>query len=316
MTAIGETLRRERLKRNLDLEQISRELKISPRLLDAIEQEKFDRLPGEVFAKSFVRQYARYLGLDEEELAGELQRQFAPPPPVAQPEKTAEAVPEMRMAPMGKWESIGDTGRPSSRSPLMALALVVLVMLGCAGVYALWQRARLSSFSAAEQGAARTGQAAVTRPQPAPTEAQPAQAQQAQNAAAQPATGPPAAEATPSTPTPATSGPATPSETAGAASNPNAAVRVQLTAQEPVWVRAQSDGKYLFSGTLQPNETRTVEAGTEIRLRLGNAAGVTILLNGKPVGQVGPKGQVRTVQFTSGGFNIVSAPKPAPPEDF
>ena len=37
MTAIGEALRRERLRRNLDLESISRELKISPKLLDAIE---------------------------------------------------------------------------------------------------------------------------------------------------------------------------------------------------------------------------------------------------------------------------------------
>ena len=59
---IGETLRRERLKRNLDFEQISRELKISRRFLEAIENDQFDKLPGGVFAKSFVRQYARLLG--------------------------------------------------------------------------------------------------------------------------------------------------------------------------------------------------------------------------------------------------------------
>jgi len=47
-----------------------------------------------------------------------------------------------------------------------------------------------------------------------------------------------------------------------------------------------------------------------VMLRLGNAGAVTITLNGKPIGEIGPKGQVRTVQLTSGGFQIV-APKPS-----
>jgi len=43
MMTVGETLRRERLKRNLDLDQVSRELKISPRFLEAIEDENFEQ---------------------------------------------------------------------------------------------------------------------------------------------------------------------------------------------------------------------------------------------------------------------------------
>src|SRR5207247_1084751 len=74
MSSIGETLRRERIKRNLELEQVSHELRISSRFLDAIEQDQFDKLPAGVFAKSFVRQYARLLDLDEEELAAEVQK--------------------------------------------------------------------------------------------------------------------------------------------------------------------------------------------------------------------------------------------------
>ena len=73
---------------------------------------------------------------------------------------------------------------------------------------------------------------------------------------------------------------------------------------------ARTDGKYSFSGTLEANQTRTVEANSTVLLRLGNAGGVNITLNGKPIGAVGPKGQVRTVQLTSGGFEIVAAPKP------
>src|SRR5271169_5596616 len=79
MASIGETLRRERQKRNLQLDQVSRELKISTRFLEAIEKEQFDRLPGGVFAKSFVRQYARMPDIDEEEAAAEVQRTLAPP---------------------------------------------------------------------------------------------------------------------------------------------------------------------------------------------------------------------------------------------
>ena len=81
MSSIGESLRRERRRRNLELDQISHELRISSRFLEAIEEEQFDKLPAGVFAKSFVRQYARYLGLDEEELAREVQRVLEPPAP-------------------------------------------------------------------------------------------------------------------------------------------------------------------------------------------------------------------------------------------
>ena len=79
MTTVGDTLRRERIQRKLDLDQISHELKISRRMLDAIEADQYERLPGGVFAKAFVRQYAGMLGLDAEELASQVQRAMAPP---------------------------------------------------------------------------------------------------------------------------------------------------------------------------------------------------------------------------------------------
>ena len=66
MSSLGATFRREREARGVALEQIAEETKIGIRLLRAIENEQFDRLPGGIFNKSFVRQYARYLGLDEE----------------------------------------------------------------------------------------------------------------------------------------------------------------------------------------------------------------------------------------------------------
>jgi hypothetical protein len=78
-------------------------------------------------------------------------------------------------------------------------------------------------------------------------------------------------------------------------------------------VRASNNGKLLFSVTLDANQTRTLDAEGAVELRVGNAGGVQIQLNGKPIGAVGPKGQARTVQLTSGGFKIESPARPAVP---
>src|SRR5260370_23654255 len=89
MTSIGERLRRERLQNRISLEKISLETKIGVRLLEAIEAEQFEKLPGGVFRRSFVLQYARALGIDPDEISAELKQlsqfddvQATPVPPV------------------------------------------------------------------------------------------------------------------------------------------------------------------------------------------------------------------------------------------
>jgi len=296
MISVGETLRRERVRRNLDLDRISKELKISSRLLEAIEADRFDKLPGGVFTKSFVRQYARVVGLDEDEIAGELQRALDPQPgaPVAESAMPKAGIPLPRVT---AWEAVGDRGSrwPSS---LPALALVVVVMLVCSGVYAWLTRPRPHSVSTPAVAAEPVRP--LPAPQPPPVEApQPANASQV--------------------PAPA---PGAPPKDAGAekqdavvVAGSTAPIQVQMTAEEPVWVSARADGKISFQGTLEAAQSRTVEANSTVVLRLGNAGGVNISLNGKPLGPVGPKGQVRTIQLTSGGFQIVppEASKPVPP---
>src|SRR5713101_9008099 len=78
MTSIGERLRRQRLQNRISLETVSLETKIGVRLLEAIEAEQFEKLPGGVFRRSFVLQYARALGVDPDEISAELKqlRQF------------------------------------------------------------------------------------------------------------------------------------------------------------------------------------------------------------------------------------------------
>lgn len=61
----GAFLRHHRLVSGLTLEQVSVETKIRPNLLDAIENEEWDRLPAQVFVRGFVLQVARLLHMDE-----------------------------------------------------------------------------------------------------------------------------------------------------------------------------------------------------------------------------------------------------------
>ncbi len=64
MFEIGATLREARERQGLELPQIERALKIRARQLQALEEERFDWLPGDAYARSFLRTYADYLGLE------------------------------------------------------------------------------------------------------------------------------------------------------------------------------------------------------------------------------------------------------------
>ena len=66
--SFGAWLRRHRELREIELEDIAESSKISMAYLRAFEEERFDILPAEVFAKGFLAQYADYVGLDPQEV--------------------------------------------------------------------------------------------------------------------------------------------------------------------------------------------------------------------------------------------------------
>ncbi|MBI3932879.1 MAG: helix-turn-helix domain-containing protein [Acidobacteria bacterium] len=89
MASFGENLRRERELRGIGLRDIADATKISIRFLQALEQDRVDVLPGGIFRRAFVRQYARYVGLDAERIVAEFLyahgEEPAPKPPEADP---------------------------------------------------------------------------------------------------------------------------------------------------------------------------------------------------------------------------------------
>ena len=124
MASFGSNLRREREMRGVPLEEIAGATKISVRALEALESEEFAKLPGGIFTRSFIRSYARYLGLDEETVLGEYQA-VAP---------TTEDIDLSRMT-----QSKPNPAKESARTPLLGLLIAMLLL---AGGYALFRYSR------------------------------------------------------------------------------------------------------------------------------------------------------------------------------
>src|SRR3954451_3579908 len=72
LSGVGAILRKERQRRQFSLEHVSSETRIPPRYLEAIEGERMADLPGIVFTRGFVRQYAGFLQLPADELLAQL----------------------------------------------------------------------------------------------------------------------------------------------------------------------------------------------------------------------------------------------------
>jgi cytoskeletal protein RodZ len=92
----GERLKRERELREVSLEEVAKGTRIAERFLEALENEQWDKLPGGVFGRGFVRSIARYLGLSEENLLSEydLARGESASPPTQKPQERIPSPPK------------------------------------------------------------------------------------------------------------------------------------------------------------------------------------------------------------------------------
>jgi cytoskeletal protein RodZ len=262
----------------LSLEDIARQTKISERYLKAIEADNFDVLPGLIFARNFVRQYAALIDLDGTALTADL-----PSYDIA-----AAPLPE---APV-RHESRSDWD-PRWNSALASFAWVLLAGGAAVGAYLYFNRpARVPAHIA-------TTLPSPTTPHPKQelTPVTPAAAENA--AAANP--GAPQAVAAESAPATATNSPDT------------HAVRVVITARQDAWIQVSADGETLFTGTLKSADTKSFSADNYVKVLSGNAGGIDISLNGKTLDPLGPAGQVRSVRLTAEGPQF--PPKSPPVSD-
>jgi hypothetical protein len=79
----------------------------------------------------------------------------------------------------------------------------------------------------------------------------------------------------------------------------------EIRVTEPVWVYTVSDGKEVFQKLLAKDETRRIDFAEKALVRVGNAGGVEISVDGKSIGPLGPRGAIRALEITPGGHRFV-----------
>ncbi len=94
MKGIGNILKTEREAKKITLEQVEEVTKIRRKYLDAIENEKFEVLPGEVYVKGFVATYLKYLGIKDRPDVVEILKPKAPPVDISEQIAAAEQIHE------------------------------------------------------------------------------------------------------------------------------------------------------------------------------------------------------------------------------
>jgi cytoskeleton protein RodZ len=272
----GESLKREREMRGVTLEEVSAATRIATRFLRAIEDERWEQLPGGVFNRGFVRAVARYLGLDEENIVAEY----------------TLAVGDRQSVPV--W-----TGSPpavTADQPWLAwiiAALVVAALLAGTWFGARWillRRAqKRSAQSALIDGASSAAPAAM---QPASSE--PGDANGA-TSPADPRSAPSGSVAASTDASPAA---------ATAPSSDRFELKIVTGKRTKVIVVADKD--VVFDGTMKTGESHFFNATDHFQVSAKDAGVLHLELNGKVLPPIGPTGHEGKVTLTRDALKVPS----------
>ena len=321
---LGVVLRAEREKRGLDIEDAASKLKISARLLRALEDGDEQSLPPLAYTKGFIRSYAAYVGLSAEEV-GEALAALEAATETVTPQKNVYE-PELMLTPR------------RNLKPIMTL-IVAAVIVG--GIIMAWQQgvfdflgrqsrrlaqpAPMQSAESVDPGNLANRPPVTAPAASAPTAApqaadQPGNAPGVQSAAkpgvaanaqpAQPSAAPSAQNGAPGLPPvrlPAQAAPAPAASALPASSAPAASAagedqqssphKVIITATDECWVHSSADKTDTRQFSLHKGDTFALTFNKSLELKLGNAGGVRLRYNGQDLPPVGQNGQVRTLVF-------------------
>ncbi len=254
MPALGERFRAAREARGLTLSDVAEQIRIRSVYLAAIEDESWASIGAPVYIRGFLRTYARFLGLDPEEVVAEFNGEASAPAP---PIPSAPGSPP-------KTSYLADEQVPArGLSPLIWVASLVAVVLIAIVVY--------------NEATLRARQTAAALP--------------SNTAAGSPAAGATALAAGASESPGAL---ASPSPSASPLLGPNT-LEVRFSA--PSWLRVTVDGNVSMEGTFPAGTVRQFH-GKIAMLRIGNAGGVEIIVDGKSLGKLGSSGDVVERSFT------------------
>ena len=258
-TPFGEHLRRERELRGVSLDEVSAGTRIKTSFLEALENGRWEQLPGGAFNRGFIRATSRFLGLDEDGMVAEYALETG-------------AVAQIKSAP----EPSGAMPRDYRPAAIALCAFLVIVIIGAwfaRHEYRVYKqkRAALAAQAATATPAATTDQLdAASADPPEPADPAPASARDSQL---------PASETTPST--------------VGGSVNPSVVpdiLQLKVAATKRTDVKIVGDGKTLFKGRIRSDAPKTFEAHNTFEITASDAALVQLELNGRNIAFPVPTG--------------------------
>lgn len=295
MDELGQILRQARENKGLSVEEVFAKTRINARYLEALESGDYGALPSAAHARGFLRNYARFVGLDPEPLLERYsQSQFyqarnrGPEPPL---EETAPFVPIRQIEEQPFFDPVNvEVDLGSRRDPESAVRLVIIAALIIA-VALVGNRFLPLLFNnddgseAITEGVTNVVQDLFSNVEAMGGEAEeealatPAAEEAVINSTSRTGTGPDTAILPTASPTrPAL--PATLDE-----------INLKLEVTERTWLESTIDGEVVFSGIARAGDTFEWTAEDEARLLTGNAVGVFVTLNDIPLGRLGDRGQ-------------------------
>jgi cytoskeleton protein RodZ len=277
--SIGAELTRAREERGLSISDVAQQLKFAPRQLEALEQDRFDQLPGGTFARGMVRSYARLLKIEPDPLLDRIAGRFAAPDAGTLAARYSQPVP------------FSDNARRST-FVYLGLSLGVLVLAG--GIAYSWYRDhRQANQLAAVKRPAQAAKAAAPAPRGQPKLVEVA-------ATPEPKVEPPPAMVTPArietvavtpasvapAPKPAPAKPAAEKVATAKVAAPltGASNRVVIRCDEEAWIEVKDANDRMLVSSLNPKGAeRVVRARGPLTLVIGNPAQVHVLHNDRAV---------------------------------
>lgn len=309
MGSVGEYFKQVREAKGLTLEEVASKTRIHPEFLKALEEGNFAKLPDQVFAKGFVRAYARSLGMDEEDTI----RRFG--------ESAGAFYGRQGELERLRLQQAEDERRRRANRKITAAAVGVALL----GLVLLVSREQSAVFSTRPTGDIASSRGGAQTPgvksSGGPVAGQPGgdssagregeRADSGQPPSVEPGAAPHAAKSGTIPPpadrqdamslrSPATEGLGElPLEPLASDKPP---LVLDLEALELSWVVVQVDGASPHEALLRAGERIRWKANDQFTLTLGNAGGVRVVFDGKPQGPFGPTGKVaRDIVLKRGG---------------
>jgi len=277
MGDLAARLRQARETKGITLEQAEEVTHIRRSLLFALEEGRYQDLPGDVYGRGLVRNYARYLGLDPQLASQEFVELSGGRPEMVVPQMLSEPLAPPRA--YGGW--------------LLALGLLAVALVAGWYIYSTY----ISGGSPLPR--------LWFQPAPSPEATPPLETAEAEGPQ-ETRTAEPTAEGEPEAVVEPTPEPTwtrielpTPRPAQLPSPTPETGVLVQAFVEADTYVEVTLDGESAYIGILGPGETAEWRADEQVTLRVGNAGGIRLVVNGYDVGALGASGQVLTVEYSA-----------------